>query len=198
LSFVEDLLETDAVRGVHPHGDLGEILADGGIFRDQFELIGIHVVELLLTGVGDVPLILELLATGSEAEKEIAAHLVVLIRGDLIGELLVELEDAFGILVNLGYWLVVFLGDVRGHLEIVAIALVVDGAFLSVFVGNGIGLIRVELEVGGRGVEVGCRGIELGEDGLEVLPGETRSRQRKQKHGGSEQQYVGSKQLFRA
>ena len=49
------------MHGVHPDGDLENILSDGGIFGDEFELVGLYAVELLLTGVGDIPFLFELL-----------------------------------------------------------------------------------------------------------------------------------------
>ena len=101
LTFIKDLLETDAACGVHPDSDLGEVLADTGIFCDEFQLVGLHVVECFLAGVGNIPLFRQVSAAGAEAEEKISADFVVLVGGYLIGNLFVELKLAFGVLVNL-------------------------------------------------------------------------------------------------
>ena len=49
---------------------------------------------------------------------------------------------------------------------------VVDSALLHIFVGNGIGLVGVKLEIGGGGVEVGCGGVEFGQHRLQILCGD--------------------------
>jgi len=141
LTFVEDLLEADAVHGIHPHGDFGQILADCRVLRNKLELVSGYAAQLLLARIGDVPLVLELLSARTEAEKEVATDLIVLVSRHLVRDFLVQLKLALRVFVYLRNGLSVLFGDMRRHLEGVAVSLVVHGPFLGVFVRNGIGLV---------------------------------------------------------
>jgi len=179
------------VRSVHPNGNLGQAFANVRIFGDELELVRDNVVELFLAGVGDVPLVAEFFATGAEAKEQVATELVVFVGGHLIRQLLVELEDAFGIFVDLRDRFAVLLINVSAHLKVLTIALVEDTAFLYGRVWDGICHDRVELEVSGDRMKVGGGCVEFGEDCFDVLGAEARRWQSEEQAGEGEQQCLG-------
>jgi len=169
-SLVEDLLEAYAALDIHPDGYFGDVLADRRVFGHQLQLLGLDAVEHLRAKVLDLPLVGEILAAGAEAEHQVAFELAGLGEGrDLVDGAFKELENTAGIGVNLGHGPAVVLGDVRGHLEGRAFALVIDRALLHVLVVDRIGLDGVKLEVGGGRVECLCSFVELAQDPLPLL-----------------------------
>jgi len=90
LSLVEDLLQVDAGHWIDPDGHLGQVLADGRIFGNQFQLLGFDFVlaveQGLRTEVLDLPLFFQFPAAGAEAEHQVALEFAGLAEGGyLIG-----------------------------------------------------------------------------------------------------------------
>jgi len=168
------LLKAHATRRIHPHGHLGQVLANIGIFRNQFEFVGLQAIQGLFAREGYVPLVGEFLPAGSEAEQQITAELVVFVSRDLVGKLFEEPEDTFRVGVDFGNWLTVLLANVSGHLKIRSATRVVDASFLRSLIGNRIGLVGVDLKICGCGAEVCGGGIEFAQHGLQIL-GRSRS-----------------------
>ncbi len=96
------------------------------------------------------------LAAGAEAQHQIALVFAGLRVG--LGVALLagigDAEDAAGEDVGLSRGPVIVSGDVGGHLEVAALALVVGGSSHYVRVRNGVGLDGVELEVGRGGMKI--------------------------------------------
>jgi len=112
----------------------------------------------------------EIFAAGAESEREPALILSEFAeRGDLVDQLIIELDGSSGVDIHLGRRLAVLIADVRRHLEVGALALVIDFALLNVLVGERVGLRGVELDVGGSGTEVGGGHIEAVEGVVQVV-----------------------------
>ena len=157
----------DVAFEVDPDGDVGDGVADLGVFGDEIEFGGFYragaVVEGFGAEVGDGPGFGEVGAAAAEAEGEEALILRGVDDGEVVGAGIEDLEDAVFVLEELG----VGRQKLCAHLCLRAGFDEVDGAVL----GGGLlddTLVEIPLEVGLGGPEVCAGCIHLAEHFVEV------------------------------
>src|SRR6185312_3618923 len=75
LPLIEDLLQIHVARWIDPDGDFGKKIAGLLVFRNQLQLVGIYAVDGFLAEPGDLVFILQVLAAGAEAKRDIAGKI---------------------------------------------------------------------------------------------------------------------------
>ncbi len=133
--------------------------------------------------VGNGPFLGEFVAAGAEAQHQVALVLASL--GVCPGVAFLagigDAKNAAGEDVGLLRRPVIVLCDVRGHLEAIALALVVGGSGQNVFIRNGVGLDGVELEGGRGGVKIFGRGVKLLQHTGEIFGAGRQDREQQEK-----------------